>query len=229
MRIVRTKRGFRVLQGGLVLSEVLDRPGPTNTLFDVLAAAIAGLAHGPRVALLGFAAGGVVAPLRAMGWSDPISAVDLDVTGETHFRHLSDTWAGDVTVARADAAEWLRRRGKPYDVVLEDLSVVTDLGIVTKPRLSLDDLPDLIDHRLGPEGIVVVNLLPIPGVPWSEAIARVRAPWKRAAVVHLVEYENRIVVAGPRLPGAAVVSRRIRDRLRSIASTQATLIKVRSL
>jgi spermidine synthase len=228
VRIVRTKRGIRVIQGGLVLSEVLGRPGATNTLFDVLAAAIPALAPGPRVALLGFAAGGVVAPLRAMGWRHSLAAVDLDVTGETHFRHLSDAWAGQVSVARADAAEWLRRRGKPFDAVLEDLSIATDLGIVTKPRMTFDLLPRLVARRLAPTGVAIVNLLPVPGVRWADAVARVRSPWRSAVVVTLDEYENRVVIAGKELPSAASVSRRLRERLRAIGSTQASLISVRS-
>jgi hypothetical protein len=228
VRIVRTRRGFRVVQGGLVLSEVLARPGPTHTLFDVLAAAVAGLAPGPRVALLGFAAGGVVAPLRALGWGTPLSAVDLDVTGETHFRHLSGPWAGTVRVSKADAAEWMSRRGRRFDAVLEDLSVATDLGLVTKPRMSLDRLPAIVARRLAPSGVAIVNLLPIPGVPWSEAVRRSRAPWTKAVVVHLEDYENRVVVAGPRVPLAAAVSRRLRDALRAIGSNQEHRISVRS-
>jgi hypothetical protein len=228
VRIVRTRRGLRVLERGLVLSEVLARPGPTNTLFDVLAAAVAGLARGPRVAVLGFAAGGVVAPLRAMGWRHPLAAVDLDVTGETHFRHLSDAWAGRVSVARADAAEWLERRGAPFDAVLEDLSVLTHFGVVTKPRTTLDLLPALIARRLAPGGVAIVNLLPIPGIRWSAAVARVRAPWRRAVVVRPHDYENRVVIAGPRLPPAAAVSRILRERLRAIGSDQAARLAVRS-
>jgi hypothetical protein len=217
-----------VVQGGLVLSEVLARPGATHTLFDVLAAAVVGLAPGPRVALLGFAAGGVVAPLRAMGWHHRLAAVDLDVTGETHFRHVSGPWAGQVHVSKADAAEWMARRGRRFDAVLEDLSIATDLGVVTKPRMSLDVLPPLVARRLAPSGVSIVNLLPIPGVPWTTAVARARAPWRNAVVVHLDDYENRVVVAGPRVPLAAAVSRRLRDRLRSIGSNQEHRIAVRS-
>ena len=109
MRIVRTRRGLRLLEGDVILSELLARPGPTHCLFDVLAACVAALAPGPRIALLGFAGGGIVAPLRAMGFPHAIEAVDLDPTGEKLFRELARHWAGEVRVARMDALEWLAR------------------------------------------------------------------------------------------------------------------------
>ena len=74
MRIVRLRRRARILDGPDVLSEILDHPGPTDTMFDVLAACVAAFAPGPRVAILGFAGGGIVAPLRAMGFAAPTVA-----------------------------------------------------------------------------------------------------------------------------------------------------------
>jgi hypothetical protein len=224
--VVRTKRGFRLVQGGLVLSEVRDHPGPTHTLFDALAACIAALAPGERVAMLGFAAGGVVAPLRAMGFGHPLQAVDLDTEQVGLFRHVSDAWAGEVRVAQADAVEWLKRSGGGWHLLLDDLSVETSQG-VTKPRVTWEKVPSLAARRLAPGGVFVCNLLPVPGIPWSDLVARVRAPWRRAAVVHLEEYENRFVLAGRSLEPPGTLSRRIRRALRSIQSTQAELVSVR--
>ena len=61
MKIVRTRRGARIVDDDVVLSEILAKPGPTHSLFDLLAAAVATLAPGPRFAMLGFAGGGIVA------------------------------------------------------------------------------------------------------------------------------------------------------------------------
>ncbi|MEC9081308.1 MAG: hypothetical protein VYE44_05980, partial [Verrucomicrobiota bacterium] len=62
-----TGRGARLVQNGSVLSEVLAQPGPTNSVFDALAALVRLFSPGARVGLLGFAGGGIIAPLRAMG------------------------------------------------------------------------------------------------------------------------------------------------------------------
>jgi spermidine synthase len=227
MKVVRTRSGARLIQGGLILSELRAEPGPTHTLFDVLGAALAALSPGPRVAILGFAAGGVVAPMRALGFAGPIHAVDLDLRGEGLFRHLSGGWAGEVSVAHEDAAAFLRRPATPWDAILDDLSVERD-GVVTKPRASLGDLPGLAATRLSPGGVYLANLLPIPGVPWTEALERAAHPWRRARAVHFQEYENRVVVAGPRIPAAGLVSRRLRAALRLLGSRQADRVSVRN-
>lgn len=211
----------------MILSELLARPGPTHCLFDVLAACVAALAPGPRVGLLGFAGGGIVAPLRAMGFPHAIEAVDLDPTGETLFRELSRDWAGPVRVARMDALEWLARDGVAFDVIVEDLSVPSPAGTV-KPASSFAALPPLVRSRLKPEGVAVTNLLPEPGASWDALIGPVARPHARAAVIDLEEHENRLVVAGA-IPEAADLSRRVRAALDAIGSVQARKIRVRAL
>ena len=58
----RTPGGARLVQNGSVLSEVLSQPGPTDSVFDVLASAM-NLSTGTRAGILGFAGGGVIAPV----------------------------------------------------------------------------------------------------------------------------------------------------------------------
>jgi spermidine synthase len=227
VRIVRTKRGLRLLENDVILSELLAEPGPTHCLFDVLAACVAALAPGPRFGLLGFAGGGVVAPLRAMGFLHPIEAVDLDPSGEALFRGLSGSWAGDVRAERMDAVDWLARAGAPFDIIVEDLSVPGE-GTTVKPRASFDGLPALVRGRLAPGGIAVTNVLPEPGAPWEELLAPVARPHARAAVVELDEYENRIVIGGATLPEPAALARRVRRALDSIGSVQARRIRFRA-
>ncbi len=227
MRIVRLRRRARIVDGRDILSEVLDHPGPTDTMFDVLAACIAALASGPRVVVLGFAGGGVVAPLRAMGFGTPLTAVDLSLRGERLFRELSGSWVGRVDVIRSDAASWLIRRRTRYDLILEDLSVPsTDEAV--KPVISLDTLPELMQQRLRPRGIAVTNVLPVPGSPWRPVLEHLAAPFQRAHVVHLDDYVNRILLAGA-LPAAAAVSRALREALARIGSLQAGRLSVREL
>ena len=228
MKVVRTRRGVRIVQRGLVLSEIVDEPGPTDSLFDVLAAAIAALSPGPRVAVLGFAGGGIIAPMRAMGFGHPIEAVDLSLDGERLFREHAGPWAGQVTVHEEDASRWLRRSRRRWDMILEDLSVETAIH-VAKPSISLGALPDLMKRRLADRGVVAVNLLPVPGMPWQELLDRVARPWKRTQtqVVLLEEYENRILLAG-RLGSARATSHALKRHLRGLGSDQADGLSVRS-
>ena len=215
-------------QDGLILSEVRDSPGPTDSLFDVLAATIAALTPGLRTAILGFAAGGIVAPLRAMGYGHPLLAVDLSLEGERLFRELSDVWCGQVRVTKADAVAWLTRQKRPFDLILEDLSADVD-GEVTKPPVSLDELPQLMAERLSPGGIVITNVLPVPGQPWKPLLPMLAAPHPCAHVIELDEWENRVLIAGAQLPSAREVGRQLRMHLDGLGSIEADALTVRTL
>ena len=76
--ITPTKHGLRLSQHGVVISELRTSAGPTHSVFDVLAAAIAVLAPTGRIGVLGFAGGGMIAPLRGLGVASVIDSVDLD-------------------------------------------------------------------------------------------------------------------------------------------------------
>lgn len=217
MKIERTRRGARIREGDVVLSEILARPGATHSLFDLLAAAIAALAPGPRVAMLGFAGGGVVAPLRAMGCGHPLRCVDLSGEAEPLFRELSSEWAGDVRLDLMDAEAWLRQQRGRFDLILEDLSVPSPIGTV-KPYLSFDSLPRTIRGRLERDGVAITNVLPLPGTGWEAIGARLAMPYDRALAVHLDEYENRVVIAGDAIPDARTTGRLLRRELGRIGS-----------
>ncbi len=217
IEIVRTRRGARLVQDDAVLSEILARPGPSHGVFDVLAAAIAAFASGPRCLILGFAGGGVIAPLRAMGYLHPIDAVDRSPSGQEVFLELSSEWAGEVRLHRAEAAAWLRRHRRRWDVILEDLSVPSPDGVV-KPAISHDPLPGLIRRRLAPGGVAITNLLPRPGFSWAQLAGPVARAHAHALLVILRDYENRILLAGQGLLSAWHASRRLRGALRLAGS-----------
>ena len=212
----------------MVLSEILDRPGATHTLFDVLGVAVAALAPGPRFCMLGFAGGGMVAPLRAAGYSHPVQAVDLSKKGAEIFFELSAGWCGQVDLHLDDAAGWLRRQRRGFDAIVEDISTPSPAGGI-KPYDSFDVLPELMRRRLGENGVAIVNLLPLPGTAWAALEARVAHPFPRALVVHLEEYENRILILGAALPSAAATSRTLRATLKKIGSNQARKLTLRTL
>lgn len=227
-RVIRTRRGARLEQDGLIVSEVLDHPGATDTLFDVLAACMAALTPGPRVAMLGFAAGGVIAPLRAMGFGHPVRAVDLTLAGEPLFRSLSEPWCGQVEIEEADAVAWLQQRRTRFDLILEDLSAEVD-GELTKPPVSLDVLPAQMARRLAPQGIAITNVLPVPGHPWRALLPRLATPFREARVVILEEWENRVLVAGAALPTARRIGDELRRHLAAIGSAEASGLRVETL
>jgi hypothetical protein len=230
MRIVRHALGARLVDGADVVSDIRSRPGPTDGFFDLLAASVASLAPGPRVALLGFAGGGVIAPLRALGFRAPLDAVDWSRDGYGLFRELCGRWAGEVRFHRAEATAWLARRRRRFDLILEDLAVPGPDGM-TKPDASLEALPERMRARLARPGIVVTNLLPVPGLTWRALVAGLSAPWRAAVLVSTLEYENRILIAGdlPRAGAAREVSRRLRAALRRLGSLQAERFSVRTV
>ena len=224
MKWIRGKKSMRVVEGNTLLSVLPDRPGPTQSVWDVMAAC-AKLAPGTRVALLGFAGGGIIAPLRAMGLNSRIEAVDLSRLGESRFRKVTAGWPGTVRLTRTDAARWLRGRKSRFDLIIEDLSIAMPSG-VTKPSMSADTLPQLMKKRLTPGGVAVVNLLPIPGVPWRRLLERISSPYREVCWVGFDEYENRLMIGARSLPPARRVSLLIRSVLRSIGSRLSTRISV---
>lgn len=226
LRIERVLRGARIVQNDCVLSEILRQPGATNCLFDVLAMSIRVLSPGPAVLLLGFAGGGVVAPLRASGWHHPLVAVDLDLAGEGIFRELSDGWCGEVLVEEGEAANWLRSRPRArYDLILEDLSVAL-AGEITKPEVSLETLPQLMPQSLAPGGVVVTNVLPVPGWSRRQLLTLLAAPHPRAVVVSFEDWENLLLLSGSTLPSARELSRTLRAALGDLGSDQGRRLAV---
>ena len=210
-----------------MISEILSAPGPTHSVFDLLAAAVVVVRGGSRVALLGFAGGGMVAPLRAMGFAGTLDVVDLDDRGERIFRAVSGAWRGPVRFELGEASEWLRRRSGRFDAIIEDLSVVGPRG-VTKPEVSVGRLPRLVRSRLAPGGVAVFNLLPVKGWTWPELIACVGSPFRERRVVSFADFENRVLVAGRVLPSARQLSAGLREALGSIGSKTVDRIGVRT-
>ncbi len=229
MDIVENRRGAWLVDNGVVLSEVLHEPRATGSVFDLLAASIAALSPGPRCALLGFAAGGVVAPLRAMGFQHPIDAVDLSRRGERVFRRISRFPVDDVRVFQGEASAWLRRRRKPYDLIVDDLSVRHATHQAVKPQVSLAVLPELIPRRLTPRGVAVFNLLSSPTLSWSALLSQIGAHFASSLLLDCDDYENRLLIAGARLPSARSLSPRLRGLLRAVGSRQAGRFSVRRM
>lgn len=221
-----------MVRGGATLSEVLRAPGPTHSVFDVLAAAMAAFAPAnqaqARIALLGFAGGALVAPLRAMNCEAPLRCVDIDLAGLEVFERLCSGWAGKVEVQSADAVAFLRRQRTPFDMIIDDLSVLGPEG-ETKPEVSLDPLPHLIREKLKPGGIAITNVLDMPKRPFTELERTIAAPWRATASVQIDEHVNRVLLSANKLPSARMLNKTINDLLHEIGSTLYRGIKVRRI
>lgn len=228
MQVIRTKHGLRLSQHGVVISELRTSPGPTHSVFDVLAALMV-LARAPgRVGVLGFAGGGMLAPLQALGMTAPFAAVDLDQASyELFCRHCPD-WAHSVRWQRADAVQWLRKQAAGFDLLVEDLSV-PQAGDVVKPDISWEILPGLIRRKLRRGGVAVFNLVSPPAEGWRVGLAKMTDGFENACLIHLDDFENRILIAGNNLRPPAHLGRELRRRLRQLGSRQAERIHVRKI
>ena len=226
MKILTTKTGLRLTQHGVVISEMRTSPGPTHSVFDLLAALIAVLKPHGRVGVLGFAGGGMMAPLRALECNTAIHSVDLDRSGFDLFHQHCSSWAGDVVWQHSDAAAWLRRQLRTFDLLMEDLSIPEN-GDVFKPSISWTTLPQLIRQRLRPDGVAVFNLLKPPQGSWDSHLQKVSSEFGSSLVIRLDRFENLILVAGRSLPTARALGSSVRTHLAKLRSTQAREIHLR--
>lgn len=215
-QVVPVPGGIRLAQGDVVLSELRLLPGPTHSVFDVLASLVHRLAPPGQVAVLGFGAGGILAPMRALGCDRPLQAVDVDATGHRLFQQWCPAWAEDVAWRQADATAWLRVQRRRFACVLEDLSEPRD-GDVYKPVDCRRTLPGLIRRRLGQGGVAVFNLVPDADGSWP-GMAEVLGLFPCVLEVRYEEYLNRTLVAGTRLPGAGCLGRWVQADLRGMGS-----------
>lgn len=228
MIVTPTEHGLRLSQHGVVLSELRTSPGPTHSVFDVLAASIAVLAPPGRVGVLGFAGGGMMAPLRALGVTASIDSVDLERSGYDLFRKHCPHWADGVSWQQADAVAWLRQQPRGFDLLMDDLSVPQD-DDVFKPAISWEVLPELISARLRPGGFGVFNLLPAPDRTWKTDVKGIVDQFGAARLIYLEDFENRILITGDALPAARALGTQLRQALQQLHSRQAERIRVRTI
>lgn len=223
-----TRNGFRLSQHGVVISELRTKPGPTHSVFDFLAALIQGLPVSGRVGVMGFAGGGMMAPLVRLGFERTLETVDLDAESYDFFRRHCPGWSGLVDWTHADAEHWLRGQRRPFGLLVEDLSEPWE-NDVKKPDLCWGVLPGLIQQHLAPEGIAVFNLLKPKSERWEPELIGLARNFKEARLLLLDDFENRILVAGRSLPTARALRTLLRDSLGTLGSRQKDRFRVRTL
>jgi hypothetical protein len=218
--VVATRRGVRLVQEGHVLSEILAQPGPTHSLFDLMAACAVELTPGPRILLLGFGGGSIVAPLRALGLSGPLEAVDLSRTSAAVFRRVAGDWAGSVRVTIADAATFLTKTRRRYDLIVEDLSQAV-AGDLVMPDVCFSPLPGLIAAHLRPGGGAVVNVFSPGEAGWRAHLDRLAAPGHEALRLIPDDFDHSLLLSAAHLPPATHLAHRLRRSLERLGSRQA--------
>jgi hypothetical protein len=229
MIVTQTKNGLRFSQHGVVISELRLSPGPTHSVFDLLAATLDILNPNGPIGLLGFAGGGMIAPLRALDITTPIETCDLDQKSYHVFKKHAPHWSKQVQWHHAEAVQWLQHQPpRHFSVLIDDLSIPHNQDII-KPAVSWHALPALIRQKLKPDGTAVFNLMPPAGNAWTAHLQQVIQPFHAAQIVHLEEFENRILLAGRHLPDVRETGRRMRDALRRIGSRQAGRMHLRTL
>lgn len=202
-------------------------PGPTHSVFDVLAALVAVLQPVGRIGVLGFAAGSMMAPLRFLRVGNPVATVDLDRAGYDLFVEHCSEWAGELKWKRADANDWLEKQSSKFGLLIDDLSIPVNDDVV-KPDCSWSTLPALMRSHVGQGGIVISNQLKPDGASWSTGMNVFRKLFDEVQVIHLDEFENRIIVAGERLPPVRETSKCLKAKLNLLGSEQAGLFRMRS-
>ena len=85
------------------MSELPRSPGPTHSVWDVMAAAVALFATGPRMAMLGFSGGGMVGALRALGCDQQNAGDTLGIEGFNEFEDVAKKCSGQVQFIKEDA------------------------------------------------------------------------------------------------------------------------------
>ena len=228
MDIRPTRHGLRLSQHGVVISELRTCAGPTHSVFDVLAALMVVLEHRDPVALLGFAGGGMMAPLAHLGYSRCIHTVDLDRESHALFEQHCPEWRDRVHWTQGDALQWLRRQRRRFGLLVEDLSVPSD-GDVYKPEVCWQALPGLIRERVHPDGTVIFNLLKPRSGPWTRSLQFISGHFGDGRLVLLEEFENRILVCGKSLPTGRELGTRLRRALQTLRSRQAERFRMQQL
>lgn len=182
------------------------RPGraDTGSVWDALAAPLLWLPRRQRssVLILGLGGGSAARLVRAVAPRARIVGVERSAEVIRAARRWFDLESLGVEVVHEDARRFLGRSRRHFDVVIEDVFIGSE-RTVRKPQWMLDTGLSAAARRLNRGGLLVAN-----SIDETAAVTRaLRQRFPALLRIELEDYDNRIVVAGPRgLSGRALRS-----------------------
>jgi spermidine synthase len=184
------------------------RPGQvlTGSVWDALGAALLALPpeRRRRVLLLGLGGGSAARVVRALAPRARIVGVEVEPgVVDLARRHMGLDELG-VEVVVDDARRYLACGRGRFDVVLEDVFVGTD-ETVHKPGWMVEEGLELAAARVARAGVLASNTL-----DETPAVARrLRALFPRLVEVGVLDFDNRVLLAGSALPAAREIRARV--------------------
>ncbi len=187
-------RGRTLRVDGTYASWYAPGRATTGSVWDALVAPLLWLPKHRRrkILVLGLGGGSAARLARAVAPRARIVGVELDREVLRAARRWFDLDELGVDVVQADALAYLRRARGHFDAVLDDVFVGRGRA-VRKPDWLEEGLA-LAARRVGPGGILACNTLDEA----PRAARALAAAFPSVVRIGVREFDNRIVVAGPR-------------------------------
>jgi spermidine synthase len=192
----------------------------TGSVWDALGASLLLLppARRRRVLVLGLGGGSVARVVRALAPRARIVGVERSTEVLAAARRWLELDGLDVEVVHADARQYLARSRRRFDAVVEDVFVGRNRQVRKPDWLPLPGL-ELAARRLAPGGLLVSNTID----EYPEVKAALRRLFPGMVRIEVEDYDNRVLVAGPR----RLSGRALRAALRREPILAATLPRLR--
>lgn len=195
IRVKRSRGGIALKINGTFASWY--RPGKVSTgsVWDALVAPLAWLPRARRrsVLILGLGGGSAARLVRAIAPQARIVGVEASAAVLKAARRHFDLDALGVEVVCGDAQRYLAESRRHFDLVIEDVFIGGEASI-RKPLWLPDEGLVRAARRLQPGGVLVSNT-----IDETSEVARVlRKLLPTTLRIGVRDYDNRILVAGPR-------------------------------
>lgn len=195
---VREEEGQRVLQSDGVVHGGVDVATEAPNLarpnyWSTLGAAWLVAPEARRVAILGLGAGDGARYLTSRFPQVTVDVVEIDPAMlDVAQRYFFFRTTPRLSVTLADARRFLVDREQTWDVILAD----TYIGLSVPFHLATTEFFALVEKRLAPGGVVVVNLAATPQHPFARAILRtLLTRFEHVLVVRTAGLGNHLVFA----------------------------------
>ena len=208
VRVVRRHGAFELRVDGSLASRYVPGSATTGWVWDALASALVWLPPERRrsILVLGLGGGSAARLARGIAPRAHIVGVELDPSVLRAGRRWLGLDALGLEIVQGDARSFLEHDRRRYDAILEDVFVGRGRGVHKPAWLPRPGLA-LALRRLRSGGLLVSNTL-----DETASVARAMRELLPATVcIEVDEYDNRIVVGGPK----GFTGRQLRERARA--------------